>query len=186
MWSWTRTLSRWLRTRPETSLFLTYCITCRGRSTFCAARSRRSSRGDDWSCASLLCRHGRDSSMAFFIMSRSMTNGICSVSTASRRHEDLRHEFANAAIPELLFWRNRERTVRLLGPCRLVHAQKFGFLLYPLTGGFGYRSYVPKYRLRDLAKARGSDDATICRLADRDANDRGFRETRLNCCRGNL
>jgi hypothetical protein len=30
-----------------------------------------------------------------------------------------------------------------LKPCQLVHAQKFGFLLYPLTGGFGYRSYVP-------------------------------------------
>jgi SAM-dependent methyltransferase len=53
------------------------------------------------------------------------------------------HEFANAAIPELLFWKNSAKTVQLLEPCRLVHAQKFGFLLYPLTGGFGYRSYVP-------------------------------------------
>jgi SAM-dependent methyltransferase len=67
-------------------------------------------------------------------------------------HEDLRHEFANAAIPELLFWRNRERTARLLEPCRLVHAKKVGFLLYPLTGGFGYRSYVPSIGFATLQK----------------------------------
>lgn len=57
--------------------------------------------------------------------------------------EDPLHEFANAAIPELLFWKNSARTVLLLEPCRLVHAQKVGFVLYPLTGGFGYRSYLP-------------------------------------------
>ena len=66
--------------------------------------------------------------------------------------EDRRHEFANAAIPELLFWRNRETTVRLLEPCRIVHAQKFGFLLYPLTGGFGYRSYLPSTGFATLQK----------------------------------
>ena len=59
------------------------------------------------------------------------------------QHEDPRREFANTAIPELLFWRNRATTMRLLGPSRIVYAQKFGFLLYPLTGGFGYRSYLP-------------------------------------------
>jgi len=66
--------------------------------------------------------------------------------------EDRLHEFANAAIPELLFWKNRATTVRLLKPSRLVHAQKFGFLLYPLTGGFGYRSYVPSTGFATLQK----------------------------------
>jgi hypothetical protein len=59
------------------------------------------------------------------------------------QQDDPSHEFANTAIPELLFWKNRATTVRLLEPIRLVYAQKFGFLLYPLTGGFGYRSYLP-------------------------------------------
>lgn len=66
--------------------------------------------------------------------------------------EDRRHEFANAAIPELLFWKNRATTLALLEPCRLVHAEKFGFLLYPLTGGFGYRSYLPSTGFATLQK----------------------------------
>ncbi len=65
---------------------------------------------------------------------------------------DRHHEFANAAIPELLFRKNRATTLRLLEPCRLVHAQKFGFLLYPLTGGFGYRSYLPSTGFGTLQK----------------------------------
>ena len=66
--------------------------------------------------------------------------------------EDPRHEFANAAIPELLFWKSRATTMQLLEPCRLVCAQKFGFLLYPLTGGFGYRSYMPSAGFAALQK----------------------------------
>jgi SAM-dependent methyltransferase len=66
--------------------------------------------------------------------------------------EDRHHEFANAAIPDLLFWKNRATTVQLLQPSRVVHAQKFGFLLYPLTGGFGYRSYLPSTGFATLQK----------------------------------
>jgi hypothetical protein len=66
--------------------------------------------------------------------------------------KDPLHEFANGAIPELLFWKNRASTLSLLAPCRLVHAQKFGFLLYPLTGGFGYRSYLPAIGFATLQK----------------------------------
>jgi SAM-dependent methyltransferase len=58
--------------------------------------------------------------------------------------EDRGQEFANAAIPELLFWTNRARTMQQLAPSRLIHAQKFGFVLYPLTGGFGYRCFLPQ------------------------------------------
>ncbi len=53
------------------------------------------------------------------------------------------HTFANEAIPEILFWRERRRTLGLLPDLKLVSARKFAFLLYPLTGGFGYRSFVP-------------------------------------------
>lgn len=68
------------------------------------------------------------------------------------QQEDSRHEFANGAIPELLFWKNRAKTMRLLAPCRIVHARKFGFVLYPLTGGFGYRSYLPTNGFATLQK----------------------------------
>jgi SAM-dependent methyltransferase len=66
--------------------------------------------------------------------------------------EDGLHQFANVAIPELLFWKNRARTMQLLSPYRLGHAEKFGFLLYPLTGGFGYRSFVPRLGFAALQK----------------------------------
>jgi SAM-dependent methyltransferase len=66
--------------------------------------------------------------------------------------DDPHHQFANAAIPELLFWKNRAATQRLLEPIRLVYARKFGFLLYPLTGGFGYRSYLPSTGFAALQK----------------------------------
>jgi len=53
------------------------------------------------------------------------------------------HTFANEAIGELLFWKYRERTLSQLPLLTLCSAVKFGFLLYPLTGGFGYRAYLP-------------------------------------------
>jgi len=65
---------------------------------------------------------------------------------------DATHSFANAAIPELLFWKNRARTLALLPSCRLIQARKFGFLLYPMTGGFGYRSLVPQLGFNTLQK----------------------------------
>ncbi len=70
--------------------------------------------------------------------------------------KDSHREFANSAIPELLFWKNRARTMQLLSPCRLVHAEKFGFLLYPLTGGFGYRSFLPQLGFATLQKVEDS------------------------------
>ena len=100
--------------------------------------------------------------------------------------EDRLHQFANAAIPELLFWRNRETTVRLLEPCRLVHATKIWISALSADRRLRLSKLSTKYRLRDLAKARGSDHATVRQLADRDANDRGSRETRLNDRRGGL
>ncbi len=60
------------------------------------------------------------------------------------------HLFANEAIPEILFWKERTRTLDELGRCRLVEARKFGFLLYPLTGGFSNRCLVPARGLSTL------------------------------------
>jgi SAM-dependent methyltransferase len=57
---------------------------------------------------------------------------------------DAGHTFANAAIGELLFWRNRVRTLAHIPRLRLHAATKFGFLLYPLTGGFSYRAFLPR------------------------------------------
>jgi len=57
---------------------------------------------------------------------------------------DVGHTFANEAIGELLFWKNRTRTLALIPQLTLCAATKFGFLLYPLTGGFGYRAYLPR------------------------------------------
>lgn len=58
------------------------------------------------------------------------------------------HTFANMAIGELLFWRHRQRTLQAVPDLRLVKAWKFAFLLYPLTGGYNYRSMVPATGLR--------------------------------------
>ena len=63
------------------------------------------------------------------------------------------HSFSNQAIPEILFWRQRERTLAELGPCKMVEAQKFGFLLYPLSGGFSAHSFLPCRGLPTLLKA---------------------------------
>ena len=57
---------------------------------------------------------------------------------------DENHTFANMGIPELLFWRKREKTLHAVPSLRLQNARKFAFLLYPMTGGFSYHSFVPK------------------------------------------
>jgi SAM-dependent methyltransferase len=57
---------------------------------------------------------------------------------------DAGHTFANGAIGELLFWKFRRRTLQCVPSLSLRSAVKFGFLLYPLTGGFGYRAYLPR------------------------------------------
>jgi SAM-dependent methyltransferase len=63
------------------------------------------------------------------------------------------HSFSNQAIPEILFWKERERTLAELGACELVVARKFGFLLYPLSGGFSAHGFLPCYGLPALMKA---------------------------------
>lgn len=65
---------------------------------------------------------------------------------------DPAHAFSNQAIPEILFWKERERTLAELGPCKLVEARKFGFLLYPLSGGFSAHSFLPCRGLPTLLK----------------------------------
>jgi hypothetical protein len=62
------------------------------------------------------------------------------------------HTFANMGIAELLFWRNRAETLSRVPSLSVVHAGKFGFLLYPLTGGFNYRCFVPQTRFESLLK----------------------------------
>ena len=62
------------------------------------------------------------------------------------------HTFTNAAIPEILFWRQRERTLASVPGLSLLAARKFGFLLYPLTGGYSYRCFVPRFGFRTCLK----------------------------------
>jgi SAM-dependent methyltransferase len=65
---------------------------------------------------------------------------------------DPNHTFANMGIPELLFWRNRDKTRGQIPGLKWLHARKMSFLLYPLTGGFSYRSYIPSLGYRTLLK----------------------------------
>ena len=65
---------------------------------------------------------------------------------------DPAHAFSNQAIPEILFWKQRARTLAGLGGCKLVEARKFGFLLYPLSGGFSAHSFLPSRGLSALMK----------------------------------
>lgn len=69
---------------------------------------------------------------------------------------DPAHSFANQAIPEILFWKDRARTLAELGSCKLVEARKFGFLLYPLSGGFSAHSFLPCRGLPALMKMEDS------------------------------
>jgi len=62
------------------------------------------------------------------------------------------HTFANGGIPEILFWKHRSKTLEVLPSLRLVEAAKFGFVLGPATGGFGYRSFVPNIGFSALLK----------------------------------
>ncbi|MBF6568853.1 MAG: hypothetical protein IVW54_08260 [Candidatus Binataceae bacterium] len=62
------------------------------------------------------------------------------------------HAFANMAIAEILFWRQRARTLKLLPGFKMVKARKFGFVLYPLSGGFGYRCFLPETGLSFLLR----------------------------------
>ena len=66
------------------------------------------------------------------------------------------HMFANMAIPEILFWRQRKKTLEIVPNLSLIKAKKFGFLLYPLTGGFNYRSFVPFKGFSTLIKAENT------------------------------
>jgi SAM-dependent methyltransferase len=66
---------------------------------------------------------------------------------------DPSHSFTNQAIPEILFWKERDRTLAQVGRCKLVEAQKFGFLLYPLSGGYSAYNILPALGLPTLMKA---------------------------------
>ncbi len=60
--------------------------------------------------------------------------------------------FANNAIPELIFFRGRERTLAGLPSTKIIVARKFAFLLYPLSGGYGSRCFLPLKALPFLMK----------------------------------
>jgi len=62
------------------------------------------------------------------------------------------HTFANGAIPEILFWKHRDRTMQLLPSLRLVDAFKTGFFLGPATRGFSGSSLVPNAGYATLLK----------------------------------
>jgi SAM-dependent methyltransferase len=66
---------------------------------------------------------------------------------------DPEHRFTNQAIPEILFWKELQRTMAALPSCKLIAARKFGFLLYPLSGGYSARNLLPSRGLAMLIKA---------------------------------
>jgi SAM-dependent methyltransferase len=66
--------------------------------------------------------------------------------------DDPGHTFANMAIPELLFFSGRQRTLGLLPSAQMIVARKLAFLLYPLSGGFSYRCVIPLKGLPILRK----------------------------------
>jgi len=80
------------------------------------------------------------------------------------------HTFTNLAIAEMLFWRERARTLTAVPQLRLHAASKFAFLLYPLTGGFSYPCFVPHLgfatclRLEDAAMRPFADWLTGMRM----------------------
>jgi len=53
-------------------------------------------------------------------------------------------QFRQYGDPELLFWRQEAKTLQALQGAKLVFESKFASFLYPLTGGFGYRSFIPQ------------------------------------------
>lgn len=76
---------------------------------------------------------------------------------------DPNHLFANIGIAEILFWRRRAETLAAIPALRLLEARKFGFLLYPLTGGFSYRCLVPAAGFSRLLRA---EDALMSPFAN--------------------
>ncbi|HLX59802.1 MAG TPA: methyltransferase domain-containing protein [Planctomycetota bacterium] len=55
------------------------------------------------------------------------------------------HTFANMGIAELLFWKFRAKTLEKAPSFKFIRARKTAFLLYPMTGGFSYKCYAPKF-----------------------------------------
>jgi len=62
------------------------------------------------------------------------------------------HTFANMAIPQILFCDYPETTFKLVPNLKLVKLRKFAFMLYPMTGGFGYRNFVPRFGFKTMLK----------------------------------
>lgn len=62
------------------------------------------------------------------------------------------HTFANMGIPHILFSEYPDATLKLVPNLKLIRRRYFAFLLYPLTGGFGYRSFVPRFGFKALLK----------------------------------
>lgn len=73
------------------------------------------------------------------------------------------HSFANMGIAEILFWRQRARTLAAVPQLALASARKFAFLLYPLTGGFSYRCFVPHLGFTTCLRV---EDAVLRPFAD--------------------
>ena len=65
-------------------------------------------------------------------------------------------EYANQALPTLLFTKYRAAVLAQLPQLHLVHGQYLACLLYPLTGGFSYPALVPSVLVPALSAA---DDA---------------------------
>lgn len=49
----------------------------------------------------------------------------------------------NQAIPTALFWRDRRKFEQRYPDLRIVERRRMSFLLYPLSGGFGYPGLIP-------------------------------------------
>ena len=49
----------------------------------------------------------------------------------------------NQAIPTALFWRDRRKFEHRYPTLRILERRRMSFLLYPLSGGFGYPALVP-------------------------------------------
>lgn len=62
------------------------------------------------------------------------------------------HTFANMGIPHILFCDYPDATLKLVPNLKLIKMRKLAFLLYPMTGGFGYRSFVPRIGFKTLLK----------------------------------
>ena len=81
------------------------------------------------------------------------------------------------AIPELLFFRGRDRTLGLLRSAQMTTARKFAFMLYPLSGGYGYRCFLPLRGLPLLMKLENAI-TRAARFTDKSTNARRAGETK--------